>query len=87
MIRYRLTGDFDGGAFVPDPAGGFVMWRDVAPFLSNPVMAALDDYAAKLAAWDARPQEGDAAHAFGDAGLVDGLAAALRDARGKGGQG
>lgn len=85
MKRYRLATSYPGPGvsfgFQPDPEGLIVLWEDIAPLLSDPVLRALADYAAKLAAWDTRPQEGDAAHAFGDAGLVDGLAAALRAER------
>lgn len=79
MKRFRLTGMLDARGIEPDREGPLVFYSEVALLLSNPVMAALSEYAAKLAEWDARPHEG--VHSFESAGLDDGLRAALRAAR------
>lgn len=74
MKRYQLNGR-------PHPEGPLVYYSEVAPLLSPELLVALIDYAEKLAAWDARPHE--AVHSFEDAGLDDGLRAALRAGRAK----
>lgn len=79
MKRYRLTGMLDARGIEPDPEGRFVLWKDMAPLLTDPVTVALADYAARLEAWDVASHEG--IHAFEDADLDVGLRAALRAAR------
>lgn len=81
MKRYRLTGMLDPSSLVPDPDGRIVLWADVERLLSDPVTGALADYASKLDAWDADTTP--RVHAFKDAGLADGLAAAIRAERRK----
>lgn len=77
--RYRLTGMLDARGIEPDPDGPLVRWADVAPLLSEPVLAALAGYALRLAAWDAAPHEG--VHAFEGVEMIDPLQDAIRAER------
>ena len=81
MKRYRLTGMLDARGIEPDPEGPLVFYSEVARWLNDPVLRALQEYAGALVAWDARPHEG--VHSVESAGLDDGLRAALRAERAK----
>lgn len=83
MKRYRLTGMLDSRGIEPDPEGPLVFYSEVAPLLSPGLLDALIDYAEKLAAWDADTTP--RVHSFESMGLDDGLRAALRAERAKGG--